>query len=110
LRDEKLAAMLEPQGGLEVRGAEMRLAFFLDRLGGRRVAGPDGGRPGFVSSLLVAPDEGLGVVCFTNTSDALATRGRPTWTSVRVWGGAALLGAAAATATGVRRGVHRRST
>jgi CubicO group peptidase (beta-lactamase class C family) len=68
LRAETLAAMLEPQGGLEVGGAAMGLAFFLDRLDGRRIVGHDGGWAGFVSSCFVAPDDGVGVLAFTNTS------------------------------------------
>ncbi len=50
----------------------MGLAFFLDRLGEHRVAGHDGGWPGFISALLVAPDAGLGVLAFTNTTSGLA--------------------------------------
>ena len=46
----------------------MGLAFFLDRFGGHRVCGHDGNNPGFASSLLVAPDDGVGVVVLTNTS------------------------------------------
>ena len=50
----------------------MGLAFMLDRLGEHRVAGHDGGWPGFVSSLLVAPDAGVGVLAFTNTTAGFA--------------------------------------
>jgi CubicO group peptidase (beta-lactamase class C family) len=71
VRVETLEAMLEPQAGLEVDGTGMGLAYFLDRIDAHRVAGHDGGWPGFVSSLLVAPDDGVGVVAFTNTSVAL---------------------------------------
>ena len=48
----------------------MGLAFMLDRLGGRRVAGHDGGWPGFVSALLVAPDDDAAAIVLTNTSVA----------------------------------------
>ena len=72
VRAETLQAMLEPQVGLEVGGTGMGLAFFLDRIGPHRVAGHDGGWTGFVSSLLVAPDHGVGVVAFTNTTAALS--------------------------------------
>jgi CubicO group peptidase (beta-lactamase class C family) len=72
LRPETFAQMLEPQGDADPRGPAMGLAFFLDRLGEQRVAGHDGGWPGFISALLVAPDAGLGVVAFTNTTAALA--------------------------------------
>ena len=70
VRAESLAAMLEPQAGLEVDGAGQGLAFFLDRIGEHRVAGHDGGWPGFVSSLFVAPADGVGVLAFTNTAVA----------------------------------------
>ena len=72
LRPETFQVMLEPQDGGDGRLAAMGLAFMLDRLGKRRVAGHDGGWPGFVSSLLVAPDDDTGVVVFTNTESAFA--------------------------------------
>jgi CubicO group peptidase (beta-lactamase class C family) len=72
LRPETLALMLEPQGETDERLAAMGLAFMLDRLGGTRVAGHDGGWPGFVSSLLFAPGKDAGVVVFTNTGTAFA--------------------------------------
>jgi CubicO group peptidase (beta-lactamase class C family) len=71
LRRESLEQMLSPQAGAGELPA-MGLAFMLDRLGEHRLAGHDGGWPGFVSSLLVAPDAGVGVVAFTNTSAGLA--------------------------------------
>ena len=67
LRPETLRLMLEPQdSGGELPA--MGLAFMLDRLDGKLVAGHDGGWPGFVSSMLVAPDDDVGVLAFTNTS------------------------------------------
>ena len=72
LRPETFAQMLAPQGDGDPRQPAMGLAFFLDRLGEHRVAGHDGGWPGFISSLLVAPDVGVGVLAFTNTTAALA--------------------------------------
>jgi hypothetical protein len=50
----------------------MGLSFFLERIGEHRVAGHDGGWPGFISALLVAPDDGVGVVAFTNTTTEAA--------------------------------------
>ena len=70
VREDTLAELFAPQTGLEVGGTAMGLAFFLDRLNGHRIAGHDGGWPGFVSSLFVAPDDGVGVVALTNTSVA----------------------------------------
>jgi hypothetical protein len=46
----------------------MGLGVFLDRLGDHRVVGHDGNLPGFAAGLLVAPDDGLGVVVLTNTA------------------------------------------
>lgn len=71
VRAETLAGMLRPQGPAVGRAA-MGLAFLLDRLGGHRVAGHDGGWPGFVSSLLVSPDDGVAALAFTNTSVSFA--------------------------------------
>jgi CubicO group peptidase (beta-lactamase class C family) len=72
LRPESLEQMLTPQGESDPHLPAMGLAFMLDRLGEFRVAGHDGGWPGFISSLLVAPEAGIGVVAFTNTSAGLA--------------------------------------
>jgi CubicO group peptidase (beta-lactamase class C family) len=72
LRPDTLELMLAPQDVPGDRVPGMGLAFFLDRVGGHRVAGHDGGWLGFVSSMLVAPDDGLAVVAFTNTATAIA--------------------------------------
>jgi CubicO group peptidase (beta-lactamase class C family) len=71
VRPETLAEMLSPQWPSGERPA-MGLAFMLDTLGGVPVAGHDGGWPGFVSSLLVAPEAGLGALALTNTSVSFA--------------------------------------
>jgi CubicO group peptidase (beta-lactamase class C family) len=68
---ETLAEMLRPQWPGESLPA-MGLAFMLGRLGEHRLAGHDGGWPGFVSAFHVAPDDGVAVVVFTNTSAAFA--------------------------------------
>jgi CubicO group peptidase (beta-lactamase class C family) len=44
------------------------LAFFRGDAGGHRVVGHDGVLPGFNTEFLVAPDDGVGVVAFTNGS------------------------------------------
>lgn len=72
LRPESLERMLEPQGEANPHMPAMGLAFFLDRIGGHRVAVHDGGWIGFISAMAVAPDDGLGVVAFTNTSVGFA--------------------------------------
>jgi hypothetical protein len=46
----------------------MGLAFFRSESGGHRLVGHDGILPGFTSSLLVAPDDGIGLIAFTNGS------------------------------------------
>jgi hypothetical protein len=46
----------------------MGLAFWLDHVGAHRTVGHDGNVPGFASSLVVAPDDGVGVVVLTNNS------------------------------------------
>ncbi len=72
LRRESYEQMLAPQGERDPQMPAMGLAFMLAHLGEHRIAGHDGGWPGFISSLLVAPDAGVGVVAFTNTSAAFA--------------------------------------
>jgi CubicO group peptidase (beta-lactamase class C family) len=42
------------------------LSFFRDELGGHRVIGHGGGIPGFVTAMSIAPDDGVGVVAFSN--------------------------------------------
>ena len=66
-----LAEMMSPQFAVHPRMPGMGLAFWVDHLGSHRVAGHDGNVPGFASGLLVAPDEGVGVVALTNTSSAM---------------------------------------
>ncbi|HEY9653631.1 MAG TPA: hypothetical protein V6C95_23420 [Coleofasciculaceae cyanobacterium] len=46
----------------------MGLSFFLNWLDGHRIVQHGGGWPGFISSMMIAPDDGFGVVVFTNTS------------------------------------------
>lgn len=46
----------------------MGLAFMLDDLDGHRVFGHDGGWPGFSAAMMVAPDDGVAAIAFTNTS------------------------------------------
>jgi hypothetical protein len=50
----------------------MGLAFFLHDFDGHRVAGHDGNLPGFASSLLLAPEDQVGVVVLTNTATLFA--------------------------------------
>jgi hypothetical protein len=69
LAHDTLSEMTSPQFMLDPRlTTTMGLSFFLDRFGAHRVHGHDGNVPGFASALLVAPDDGVGVVVLTNTS------------------------------------------
>jgi hypothetical protein len=63
-----LERMWEPQLELAPDATAMGLAFFLHRFGAHRVVGHDGGWPGFISAFLVAPDDGVAAIVFTNTS------------------------------------------
>src|SRR5215469_3108369 len=71
-----LATMMTPHYQLDSRLAAVGLAFMIDRADGTQIVGHDGGWPGFTSSMRLAPDRGVGVVVFTNTTtlplDALA--------------------------------------
>jgi CubicO group peptidase (beta-lactamase class C family) len=68
LASTTLREMLSPQFAVDPRLAtKMGLAFFLEQLGTHRAAGHTGNVPGFASSLLFAPDDGIGVVVLTNT-------------------------------------------
>jgi CubicO group peptidase (beta-lactamase class C family) len=69
LQPETLAMMFEPHFQLDPRLPGQGLAFFLRDLGGHRTVGHGGGWPGFISRMLVAPDDGLALLVFTNTSN-----------------------------------------
>jgi CubicO group peptidase (beta-lactamase class C family) len=68
LRAETLATMFEPHHRPDPRLPGWGLGFSRGELGGHLVVGHDGILPGFNSSLLVAPDDGLAIVAFTNGS------------------------------------------
>jgi CubicO group peptidase (beta-lactamase class C family) len=68
LRQETLQQMWSPQFSPDPRIPGMGLAFFLHDFDGHRVAGHDGNLPGFASSLLLAPQDQVGVVVVTNTA------------------------------------------
>jgi hypothetical protein len=69
---ETLSLMMEPHYRLDERLPAMGLAFLLDDLNGHLIAGHDGGWPGFISSMLLCPEEELGIVAFTNASSLAA--------------------------------------
>ena len=66
LEPAAVRGLLAPAWRPDDRLAGMGLGFMLDQVGSHRVAGHDGGWPGFISSLLLAPDDGAAVVVLTN--------------------------------------------
>ncbi len=72
LEPETLSPMMEPHYRLDERLPAMGLAFLLDAFDGHLIAGHDGGWPGFLSSMLLCPEEELGVVVFVNASSLAA--------------------------------------
>jgi CubicO group peptidase (beta-lactamase class C family) len=66
LKPETLASMFAPHYQPDPRLPGVGLAFFRRDLGGHLVAGHDGLVPGFTSQMSLAPDDGAGVVAFTN--------------------------------------------
>src|SRR5688500_7355704 len=78
---ETLASMFAPQYLPDPRLPGIGLAFFRDDAGGHLVVEHDGLVPGFSSQLSVAPDDGVGVVAFTN-----GARGAKAWLGAEVVG------------------------
>ncbi|HEY6747223.1 MAG TPA: serine hydrolase domain-containing protein [Mycobacteriales bacterium] len=68
LEPATLSAMFEPHYQPDPRVPGWGLGFARGQAGGHRVVGHDGILPGFNSTLLVAPDDGLAVIAFTNGS------------------------------------------
>ena len=68
LEPATLATMFEPHHRPDPRLPGWGLGFARAEAGTHRVVGHDGILPGFNSELLVAPDDGVGVVAFTNGS------------------------------------------
>ena len=61
-----LARMFEPSYQPDPRVCGVGLGFFRGEIDGHRTVGHDGILPGFNSILLLAPDDGVGVLAFTN--------------------------------------------
>jgi hypothetical protein len=70
IEDVSGMAMFEPHHRPDPRLLGWGLGFALAEAGTHRMVGHDGILPGFNSELLVAPDDGLGVIAFTNGSKA----------------------------------------
>jgi hypothetical protein len=66
LKPETLASMFAPHYQPDPRLPGVGLAFFRGEVGGHLVVEHDGLVPGFSSHMSVAPDDGVGVVAFTN--------------------------------------------
>ncbi len=66
LRPETLRSMFEAQYQPDPRIPGMGLGFWRAEAGGHLIAQHQGSHPGFHSQLAVAPDDGVGVMAFTN--------------------------------------------
>jgi len=66
LKQETLAAMFEPHYQPDPRVPGMGLGFFRVNLGGHLAVEHQGILPGFNSQIFVAPEDGVGVMAFTN--------------------------------------------
>lgn len=80
IKPETLAAMFAPQYQPDPRLAGVGLAFYRRDLGGHLIVEKDGLVRGFTSQMFVAPDDGVGVLAFTN--GARAAHG---WFGHEVW-------------------------
>ena len=66
LKPATMATLFDPQYQPDPRLAGVGLAFFRANLGGHLAVEHDGTLPGFDSQLVVAPDDGIGVIAFAN--------------------------------------------
>lgn len=67
LKEDSFAELFEPQWRLDERlDFEQGLAFMLGNMGGHRVVHHGGGWHGFISFMIAAPEQDVGVVAFTN--------------------------------------------
>jgi CubicO group peptidase (beta-lactamase class C family) len=81
LKPGTLASMFAPQYQPDPRVPGVGLAFFRHDIGGHLVVEHDGLVPGFSSEMSVAPDDGVGVLAFTN-----GARGAKAWLGAEVLG------------------------
>lgn len=81
LKPETLASMYAPQYQPDPRLPGMGLAFFRGDADGHLLVEHDGLLPGFSSAMCLAPDDGVGVVAFTN-----GARGAKAWLGPEVSG------------------------
>ncbi len=69
---ETLSLMMEPHYQMDTHLPAMGLSFWLDTIGERRLVWHDGGWGGFSSSLMLVPEERIGVVVLSNTLNVYA--------------------------------------
>jgi CubicO group peptidase (beta-lactamase class C family) len=74
LAPESLREMFQPQYQPDPRLPGVGLAFWRNEIDGHRIVGHGGGWPGFISALVVAPDDGVAVLSFTNTGTVTPDR------------------------------------
>ncbi|BAW07448.1 serine hydrolase domain-containing protein [Nocardia seriolae] len=79
LRPQTVASMFAPQYQPDPRIPGMGLAFFRHTLAGHPTVDHDGLMPGFSSQLMLAPDDGVGILAFTN-----GVRGGKQWLGTEV--------------------------
>ena len=77
LRPETVATMFRPHFQPDPRVPGMGLGFELGEQGGHKTVGKTGILSGFHSAIALAPEEGIGVIVFSNTG-GLDGRGAPT--------------------------------
>ncbi|HET8662636.1 MAG TPA: serine hydrolase domain-containing protein [Micromonosporaceae bacterium] len=81
LRPESVASMFAPHYRPDPRVPGIGLAFFRHDAGGHLIVAHDGLVPGFSAAMSLAPDDGVGVVAFTN-----GARNAMAWLSAEVSG------------------------
>lgn len=81
LRPESVASMFAPHYRPDPRVPGIGLAFFRHDIGGHLIVEHDGLVPGFSAQMSLAPDDGVGVVAFTN-----GARGAKAWLGTEVSG------------------------
>lgn len=74
LKPETLRMMMEPHYQIDNRLPAMGLSFWLGHIANHRIVHHSGGWPGFVSCMLLAPDDNLGVVLLSNTGSLIIDR------------------------------------
>lgn len=69
LKPETLEMMYTPQYQHDPRLPAMGITFWLENADGHRIVWHGGGWPGFISAMMVAPDDKVAVLAFTNASN-----------------------------------------